>query len=138
MDSYPGALSQVITNLVENGLKHGLHGRSTGRVEIRVRRLGAQFTEITVSDDGVGIPDEIKPRIFNAFFTTKDGAGGSGLGLHIVKSIVCSPLGGQISVEPEHGGGSRFVLTLPNTAPAEMTNAEDSERTDNAIAQAAA
>jgi signal transduction histidine kinase len=138
MDSYPGALSQVITNLVENGLKHGLHGRAAGTVEISVRRLGPQFTEVAVSDDGVGISDEIKPRIFHAFFTTKDGKGGSGLGLHIVKAIVCGPLGGQISVQSEPGQGSRFILTLPNKAPAEAASARNTERTSYAAAQAAA
>jgi signal transduction histidine kinase len=138
MDSYPGALSQVITNLVENGLKHGLHGRPAGKVEISVRRLGPQFTEIAVSDDGAGIPEDIKPRIFHAFFTTKDSKGGSGLGLHIVNAIVCGPLGGQISVQSEPGRGSRFILTLPNKAPAEAASAGNTERTYYAAAQAAA
>jgi signal transduction histidine kinase len=118
MDSYPGALSQVVTNLIENGLKHGLAGRDRGAVEVSVRRLGPQFTEVVVSDDGVGMPDDIKPSIFRAFFTTKADKGGSGLGLHIVKSIVSGPLGGQISAISEPGKGSRFVVTLPNRAPA--------------------
>jgi signal transduction histidine kinase len=138
MDSYPGALSQVITNLVENGLKHGLQGRATGKVEVSVRRLGPQFTEIMVSDDGVGIPDEVKPSIFNAFFTTKDDKGGSGLGLHIVKSIVSGPLGGKISVQSEAGAGSRFIITLCNKAPAEAIGADSKERTYYAAAEAAA
>jgi signal transduction histidine kinase len=138
MDSYPGALSQVVTNLIENGMKHGLAGRAAGKVEVSVRRLGPQFTEIVVSDDGAGIPEEIKPSIFHAFFTTKAGKGGSGLGLHIVKSIVCGPLGGQISVQCEPGRGSRFILTLPNKAPAETVGIETTERTYYAAAQTAA
>jgi signal transduction histidine kinase len=138
MESYPGALSQVLTNLVENGLKHGLAGQTSGNVEVSVRRLGPNFTEIIVLDDGVGIPADIKPRIFNAFFTTKEGKGGSGLGLHIVKSIVSGPMGGQISVVSEPGKGSRFILTLPNKAPAETAGTEPRERTYYAAAQAAA
>jgi signal transduction histidine kinase len=138
MESYPGALSQVITNLVENGMKHGLCDRTAGKVKVDVRRLGPHFTEISVSDDGAGIPEDVKPSIFRAFFTTKDGKGGSGLGLHIVKSIVCGPLGGQISVQSEPGKGSRFTLTLPNKAPAEPADPEITERTYYAAAQAAA
>jgi signal transduction histidine kinase len=91
-----------------------------------------------VSDDGAGIPEDVAPSIFRAFFTTKDGKGGSGLGLHIVKSIVSGPLGGQISVQSEPGKGSRFILTLPNKAPAETADAETTEGTYYAAAQAAA
>ncbi|SUS03384.1 putative Histidine kinase [uncultured Defluviicoccus sp.] len=137
MESYPGALSQVVTNLIENGLKHGLSGQPSGKVEVIVRPLGPHFTEIVVADSGAGIPDEVKPSIFNAFFTTKAGKGGSGLGLHIVKSIVCGPLGGQISVQSEPGSGSRFILTLPNRAPAEDAAAQTTERTYYAAAHAA-
>jgi signal transduction histidine kinase len=138
MESYPGALSQVVTNLIENALKHGLTGQGSGRVDVMTRRLGPHFTEIIVSDNGVGIPEEVKPSIFNAFFTTKAGKGGSGLGLHIVKSIVCGPLGGQISVHSEPGKGSRFIITLPNKAPAEPASTPSTERTYYAAAQHAA
>jgi signal transduction histidine kinase len=139
MDSYPGALSQVVSNLIENGVKHGLAGRSEGKVEVSVRRLGPQVTEIVVTDDGVGISEEIKPSIFNAFFTTKAGKGGSGLGLHIVKSIVSGPLGGQITVLSRPEGGSRFIVSLPNKAPAEgAAAAQTTERTYYAAAQHAA
>lgn len=138
MESYPGALSQVITNLIENGLKHGLHGQPSGKLAVTARRVGPHFTEIMVSDDGAGIPDEIKPSIFNAFFTTKAGKGGSGLGLHIVKSIVCGPLGGQIHVRSEPGQGSLFIISLPNRAPAEGAVAETTERTYYAASQHAA
>jgi len=137
MESYPGALSQVVTNLIENGLKHGLIGRASGKVEVNVRRIGPHSTEITVSDDGAGIPDEIKPSIFNAFFTTKAGKGGSGLGLHIVKSIVCGPLGGQVSVQSNPGSGSRFIISLPNKAPIEGARSDITERTYYAAQHAA-
>lgn len=139
MNSYPGALSQVITNLCENGLKHGLAGRPVGCVEIGVKRVGADATEITVADNGAGIPEAMMPSIFRAFFTTKAGAGGSGLGLHIVKSIVCGPLGGQIRVESAEGAGARFIITLPNTAPDESRTERDTpEGTFYAASQAAA
>jgi signal transduction histidine kinase len=138
MESYPGALSQVVTNLIENGLRHGLAGRTSGNVAIHVRRRDADTTELSVTDDGAGIPDDIRPSIFNAFFTTKAGAGGSGLGLHIVKSIVCGPLGGQISVESRPGEGARFVVILPNKAPAEAPATATTERTYYAPAQHAA
>jgi len=101
---------------------------------VTCRRVGPHFTEIIVSDDGNGIPDEIRPSIFNAFFTTKAGKGGSGLGLHIVKSIVCGPLGGQINVRSEAGKGSRFIISLPNQAPAESAPAAPPERSYYAAA----
>jgi signal transduction histidine kinase len=138
MESYPGALSQVISNLVENGVKHGLAGRTSGHVRIDVRRVNTDTTELVVTDDGSGIPEDIRPSIFNAFFTTKAGAGGSGLGLHIVRSIVCGPLGGQISVESPPSGGARFVITLPNQTPVENPLPDTTERTYYAAAQHAA
>lgn len=138
MESYPGALSQVVTNLIENAVKHGLAGRPHGRIKVDVRRLGPNFTEVRVSDDGVGIPEDIRSSIFNAFFTTQSGKGGSGLGLHIVKSIVCGPLGGRISVQPAPDGGALFIISLPNVAPAEKNTAQTPERTYYAADQHAA
>jgi signal transduction histidine kinase len=72
---------------------------------------------LSVEDHGVGIAREDLPRIFDPFFTTKMGVGGSGLGLNIVHNIVTEILGGRIDVTSEVGGGTRFTLTLPMSAP---------------------
>jgi len=116
MDSYPGPLGQVITNLVTNSLAHGFEGRDQGRMLLSARRSGKAEIELVFSDDGAGIRVTDLKRIFDPFFTTKLGRGGSGLGLHIVYNIVTRILGGKIRVGSE-GGGARFTLTLPLVAP---------------------
>ncbi|KRB84635.1 PAS domain S-box protein [Noviherbaspirillum sp. Root189] len=127
MDSYPGPLGQVITNLVNNALLHGFEGRQTGNVRITAHLSGEGWMELTVHDDGVGIPSANLGRIFDPFFTTKLGAGGSGLGLNITHNIVTGVLGGRIRVQSEVGVGSTFILSLPLAAP-HRQNVEDAMR----------
>jgi PAS domain S-box-containing protein len=117
MDSYPGPLGQVITNLVNNALLHGFEGRQSGTVSIGAEESADGCLELTVKDDGVGIPAANLNRIFDPFFTTKLGAGGSGLGLNITHNIVTGILGGRIRVQSEVGAGTLFILTLPLVAP---------------------
>lgn len=120
LDSYPGPLAQVITNLVANALLHAFEGRETGgQITLRARRLGTQpLVMLEVSDDGVGIPAEAMGRIFDPFFTTRMGRGGTGLGLHIVHNLVTQLMGGQIKVRSAPGQGTVFELLLPLQAPA--------------------
>lgn len=75
------------------------------------------MVHVLVSDDGVGIKPEMQKKIFDPFFTTQLGQGGSGLGLHIVYTLVTGLLGGRIEVESEVGVGTRFILQLPLVAP---------------------
>lgn len=117
LDSYPGPLGQVLTNLVQNAVNHAFEGRDHGKVVIKVQRLNQDNIEIVVNDDGWGIPPQNISRIFEPFFTTKMGQGGSGLGLSIVYSIVNQVLGGNISVTSELGEGSCFRLEIPIHAP---------------------
>jgi PAS domain S-box-containing protein len=117
LDSYPGPLDQVISNLVENSILHGQHGQSGGHIVISARPVETEFVELCFSDNGVGIPEENLQRIFDPFFTTKLGRGGSGLGLNIVYNIVTSVLGGKIIVQSVEGKGASFLLTLPLKAP---------------------
>lgn len=117
LDSYPGALGQIFTNLVDNALLHAFDGRARGHIRITSRRVGATRVEIRFDDDGNGIPAANLRRIFDPFFTTRLGKGGSGLGLHIVYNLATGLLGGRIEVDSTPGAGSRFVLTLPDTAP---------------------
>jgi len=116
MDSYPGPLGQVVTNLVMNAMIHGLAGRA-GEIRVSARELPRHQVELCVADDGVGIPSEHLPRIFDPFFTTKLGEGGSGLGLHIVYSLVERALGGRITAESVAGAGARFTVVMPAVAP---------------------
>lgn len=117
LDSYPGPLGQVLANLVNNALLHGFEGRAGGTVTITAQRGVDGWFELTVHDDGLGIPAANLNRIFDPFFTTKLGAGGSGLGLNITHNIVSSILGGKIGVESKVGSGTTFLLTLPTVAP---------------------
>lgn len=118
LDGYPGALGQVVTNLVENALLHAFEGRERGLIEIHAAALADGRAQIVFSDDGNGIPPELLSRIFDPFFTTRLGKGGSGLGLSIVLNLVRDLLGGDVAVDSRVGEGTRFVITLPARAPA--------------------
>lgn len=120
LDSYPGALGQIVTNLVENALVHAFEAGGQGLISLRARRLDETSAEIVCADNGAGIPAEVLPRIFDPFFTTKLGKGGSGLGLSIVLNLVRDLLGGDMHVDSEPGRGTRFIITLPLTAPASV------------------
>ena len=117
LDSYPGPLGQVLTNLLSNALVHGFEGRQQGVVEISADASGPGQICLIVADDGVGISPAMLDRIFDPFVTSKLGRGGTGLGLHIVWSTVSAVLGGSISVSSAPGEGTRFRIILPVTAP---------------------
>ena len=117
LDSFPGPLVQVLTNLVNNALVHGFADGRKGRITISAAPVGGNQIEITVQDDGAGIAPEHIKRVFDPFFTTRMGQGGSGLGLHIVHNIVNGVLGGRIDVHSSGGHGTRFVMVLPAVAP---------------------
>jgi signal transduction histidine kinase len=114
--SYPGALAQVLTNLLGNALKHAFADDQSGTLRIDVLPKGEEVV-IVVADDGQGISDEILPRIFEPFFTTKRSSGGTGLGLHIVYNLIHEKLKGQITVESKVGKGTRFAVTIPRMLP---------------------
>ncbi len=123
MDSYPGALAQVVSNLVMNSLHHAFTSAADngdnagGAITITVQAHGPDEVTLRYQDDGAGIPREHLGLIFEPFFTTRRGAGGTGLGLAIVHNIVNRVLGGSIAVTSEPGAGTVFVLTLPRAAP---------------------
>lgn len=117
MDSYPGSIGQVITNLVTNSLAHAFEGREAGSMRLKTRRRGLHGVELVFTDDGVGIPEDDMKRVFDPFFTTKLGRGGSGLGLHIVYNLVTRVLGGRIEASSQTGSGTRFQVSLPMKAP---------------------
>lgn len=119
MDSYPGAIEQIISNLVENAVVHAFEDRAQCRIEITAKVNGDEHERVilSVSDNGNGIPAEHQKHIFDPFFTTRMGQGGSGLGLSIVYGLATGMLGGRISVESSPGLGARFTLDLPLTAP---------------------
>lgn len=116
LDSYPGPLGQVLINLISNAIVHAFEGREQGNITLG-SMLDGDTVIITVSDDGVGMGEEGLKKIFDPFYTTRLGQGGSGLGLHIVYTLVTGLLGGRIEASSEPGNGCRFTLYLPKVAP---------------------
>jgi len=113
MDSFPGAIGQVITNLVLNSLTHGFSGDMQGTVTISAQLQDANHVRLTCTDNGRGIPEANLSRIFDPFFTTRMGQGGSGLGLNIVFNIVTLTLHGTIKVESAVGSHTKFTVLMP-------------------------
>ena len=122
IDNYPGAFSQIFTNLTMNALTHAFHGRESAAITITVCERDVDAIELYFSDNGRGIPQENLPKIFDPFFTTTRGNGGSGLGLNIVHNLVTGRLQGQIAVESRLDEGTTFVLTFPRS-PAKSVSA---------------
>lgn len=117
LNSFPGALSEVVTNLVSNALVHAFNGRSSGVIRLTVNRLKPDQLLLLFSDNGVGMSPETLARVFEPFFTTRLGLGGSGLGMHIVYNIVTDLLGGDIRLESELRCGTTVIIQLPLRAP---------------------
>lgn len=121
MDSFPGALGQVVTNLIANAMKHGFDGRSDGKMRLLTSRTGEHDVLICFEDDGVGITETNLKRVFDPFFTTKLGQGGSGLGMNIVYNLVTEVLGGSIDIvsdiDSNHAQGTRITMRFPLIAP---------------------
>ena len=118
MNSYPGPYGQVLTNLFLNSLAHAFADGKRGAMRIKVRASGKDHVEIIFSDDGCGMSEEVRRKAFDPFFTTRRDQGSTGLGLHIVHSIVTNYLGGRIQLESEPGAGTTIQLILPRVSPA--------------------
>ena len=120
MNSYPGPYGQVLTNLFLNAVSHAFPDGRPGMVDIQARESGRDNVEIIFSDNGCGMSLDVRRRAFDPFFTTRRDQGGTGLGLHIVYSIVTNRLGGRLDLESEPGGGTRIQIILPRVAPLEQ------------------
>jgi signal transduction histidine kinase len=115
LDSYPGALAQIVTNLLTNSLLHAYPDARAGRITISAARQG-EDVRLVYADDGAGIAPEHLGRVFDPFFTTQRGRGGSGLGMHIVYNLVTRMLGGAIDLASRPGEGTRVTVTFPASA----------------------
>lgn len=123
MDSFPGAFSQVLTNLILNAILHAYDEGKAGTLSIAVKEIKGSRIELRFSDDGKGIPPDNISKIFDPFFTTKRGQGGSGLGLNIVFNLVSNTLKGDIAVASDLGKGTTFTLRLPQKRPKDKDQA---------------
>ncbi len=117
MHSHPGALEQVLMNLINNAVIHGLDGRPDGHITLSAEVLSPDGVRLVIADNGVGIAPENIPRVFDPFFSTRFGRGGSGLGLSITHNLIEHTLGGTIEVHSALGHGTHFDITLPLHAP---------------------
>jgi signal transduction histidine kinase len=117
MDSFPGPYGQVLTNLIFNAITHGFADRPGGHMLIKAQRLDMDQVEITFSDDGSGVPEEVQRHVFDPFFTTRRAEGRTGLGLYIVYNLVTQQLGGRVTFVSAPGKGTTICLTLPLLAP---------------------
>src|SRR5690606_31170514 len=109
---YPARLNQVLVNLLVNAAQ-AVRARGNGKITLETRAVGDHI-EISVSDDGVGIPPENLGQIFSCGFTTRHDEGGSGLGLAISKEIVDAHHG-SLEVKSQLGAGTTFTVRLPRS-----------------------
>ena len=110
--SKPGPINQILINLILNSIYHAFEGAEHGTITINVMNLSDQL-HINYSDDGQGIDNSVKSKIFAPFTTTKRGSGGSGLGMHLVYNLVTQALDGHIALDNELEQGVSFDITFP-------------------------
>lgn len=113
VSSYPGAISQIITNFVMNSLIHGFSEQSQGNIQIKVEQVDEKIV-LLYEDDGQGIPAAYLTKVFNPFFSTNKHGGSTGLGLHIVHNLVTQTLNGHISLHSKENQGCQFKITFEN------------------------
>jgi signal transduction histidine kinase len=116
MNSYPGPYGQVLTNLLLNSVTHAFPDGRPGTIDIRVRATGKDAVEVLFCDDGCGMSVNVRRNAFDPFFTTRRDQGNTGLGLHIVHTMVTNFLGGKLRLDSQPGKGTRIHLVLPRAA----------------------
>jgi two-component system, NtrC family, sensor kinase len=112
LESYPGALAQIATNLVTNSLSHAFEPDTNGQLNFDIARQNDRAV-ICYTDNGCGIAPENLGKIFDPFFTTARHQGGTGLGLHIVYNLVTQKLKGSIQVQSQPDKGVLFRIVFP-------------------------
>jgi len=112
VESKPGPINQILINLIINSIIHGFENKPEGEISISITYLSNQL-HLTYKDDGIGIDENIKTKVFDPFTTTKRGSGGSGLGLHLVYNLVTQALNGHIDFESNTEEGTTFNIAFP-------------------------
>jgi signal transduction histidine kinase len=113
IESKAGPINQIMINLIMNSIIHGFEFIEKGVIDINIAMLDDKKIAITFKDNGKGIPEQLRKRIFDPFVTTKRGQGGSGLGMHLVYNLVTQALNGSISVQSENNKGVEFKIIFP-------------------------
>jgi signal transduction histidine kinase len=117
LDSYPGGLGQVLSNLINNALLHAFEPGGAARIVVSAREIEQGQVVLNFSDNGIGMTQKTLHQVFDPFFTTKMGRGGSGLGMNIVYNVVTGMLGGSIGIASTPGNGTSVTVMLPKDAP---------------------
>jgi len=112
INSYPGALSQILTNLVINSILHGFDKKRQNNIHIIVKSKSGSL-HVEYSDDGKGIAQESLDSIFDPFYSTRKQQGSSGLGMNIIRKIVTEELNGTIVCKNNEGNGVTFNIVFP-------------------------
>lgn len=112
LNTKPGPLNQILFNLIMNSVTHAFDETDSGLMTITVTLLG-NICRLEYQDNGKGIEEKIKQKIFDPFVTTRRGEGGSGLGMHLVYNLVTQALNGNIDVESQLGHGATFTIEFP-------------------------
>lgn len=115
MNSYPGLIAQLITNLMMNAIQHGFKHRDKGQIKINCWQE-SDYLYIIFEDNGHGITEETQQKMYDPFFTTNREEGNSGLGMSIIHNIVTQTLGGKIQTESAVEVYTRFTIMLPNAS----------------------
>ncbi|WP_218395756.1 HAMP domain-containing sensor histidine kinase [Alteromonas lipotrueae] len=113
VETKAGPINQIIINLIMNSVIHGFENIEKGQIDICAELITTNKLKLVYRDNGIGIPTDIRKRIFDPFVTTKRGQGGSGLGMHLVYNLVTQALNGSISITSEVGSGVEFVIVFP-------------------------
>ncbi|QLG88436.1 GAF domain-containing protein [Chitinibacter bivalviorum] len=119
-NTYPGALSQIVTNFVNNSILHGFENQPSGHMKVSLKSDYDGQILLEYSDNGCGMSEEIQRKIFDPFFTTKLGQGGSGLGMNIVYNLITQKLLGTIELKSAPGAGVHFQIRFPKAPPASV------------------
>jgi signal transduction histidine kinase len=113
IDGYPGAYGQILTNLFLNAASHAFADGRSGAITISARPRGHDDVEIIFADDGAGMTPDVQRQAFDPFFTTRRNEGGTGLGLHIVYTLVTQQFGGRMMLDSRPGQGTTFRIIMP-------------------------
>ena len=124
IDGYPGSYGQILTNLFLNAANHAFADGRSGAISISARPRGAEDVEIIFADNGAGMSPDVQRQAFDPFFTTRRNEGGTGLGLHIVYTLVTQQLGGRMMLDSRLGQGTTFRIIMPRAAKGGTATAE--------------
>ena len=112
--TYPGVIAQITTNLITNAIQHAFpEQNANNEIKVITSKQGENFV-FEISDNGVGIKEQDQKQVFEPFFTSKRGAGSSGLGLSTVYNLVSGKLAGQIELVSKPKQGTRFIIKFPS------------------------